>query len=351
MRMPHLTDLRRRFASDSDPERPDALRPQDYVEAEDRPTADLLQSYARESLSPDEATLSRIGASVRAAFVAGTAVAVNVESRSPIGLRRRRVVAAMCAVAVLTLSSVGFAAAQSGPGQPFYRVRLNIEAANLPAPSSLDRLNTDLNRADQRLDEIVAAAAASDWNGAADATAAYIDVIASVYLPADAASRGRVAARLDTQLARLEQLRATSKGSETARLDSAIAAVCKILGIPVPPLPTVQPSNPSPHKATAAGTFRPASSAATPSNPDGDRDRGSPGWPVGSGSSPSGDPDGGPRRGHTSPTPRPTSSGSGASGPSRGGPWSPLLGANRRVAFAGARAAARGPQRGVATKW
>ncbi len=257
-----------------------------WSDGDDRPVAEVLERYAVEALSPDEATLSRMGTAVRAAFVAAVMernedlapeeapLAGDRGRRRTLSWNRRRAVAAIGVVAILTLSTVGLAAAQSGPGQPFYRIRLGIESVNLPQDGSQDRLDADLNRADVRLDEVAGSAAISDWHGAADAANAYGDVIGGVALPADPTSKGRALQHLDAQLTRLEQLRATSRGVETTALDKAIAALCGILGIAVPTPPASPSANsisrPSdPKRTPAAATPRP-----TGSDPDGGRDSG-----------------------------------------------------------------------------
>jgi hypothetical protein len=214
-----------------------------WTDGDDRPTAELMRTYAAQSLSPSDETLSRMGATVRAAFVesqvnagagltAGTVVGGSMAHRFLASRGKRRAFASICAVAILTLSTFGFAGAQSNPGQPFYRIRLNLE--NLPLPAKGDQLDTSLTRAEARLGEIGRGAAVKDWNAAADAAGAYRDVIAATTLPSDPAAKAAALQRLDEQLASLEQLRATSQGPETAALDRAIAALCALLGVPVP---------------------------------------------------------------------------------------------------------------------
>jgi hypothetical protein len=300
----------------------DRLEPQGWSNGDDSSIADLLGAYAG-SISPDEATMSRVGASVRAAFVESTTarragIAVGLDAQGEAGGRgrawswsRRRAFAAICAVAIVTLSTVGLAAAESGPGQPFYRLRLGIESVNLPPAGSQDRLAVDLSRADARLDDIATQAAASNWNGAADAANAYADVIATIALPSDMSSKGGALDRLDGQLARLEQLRTTSNGPETVALDRAIAALSAILGIPIPtPAPALTPNSGA--RVSEDGA---AASPGAHSTASGDRDpRGSdrpnptrtPDRPGTSGGDNDNFGPGGPSSGHTSPTPTPT---------------------------------------------
>ena len=232
-----------------------------WTDGDDHAAAEMLDRYAADSLSPSDETLARMGGAVRAAFVESTANRASgltveaagggsIASRLTISKGRRRAFASICAVAILTLSSVGFAAAQSNPGQPFYRVRLNLEGMNLPFAVQGDQLGANLARADARLAEVGRAAAVQDWSAAADAAGAYREVILSTTLPADPAAKAAALQRLDEQLARLEQLRGTSRAPETAALDKGIAALCALLGIAVP-TPT-----PAPATAVAPGGDR-----------------------------------------------------------------------------------------------
>jgi hypothetical protein len=242
---------------------------------EDRPVAGLLERYA-ESLSPDEEALSRMGAFVRAAFIVKGLEGRDDGGTTPARRGRwakRRTVAAIGAVAILTLSTFGLAAAESGPGHPLYRLRLNIEAVKLLPASSPDQWLADLARADARLDDVARSAAGSDWNAAADAANAYTEVLAGITLPADPAGLAVSTKRLEGQLARLEQLRASSKAAETPALDTAVAALARRLGIPTPPppvSPTARPAQPTEGHGDGATTVKPS---AEPSHDEG-RDRG-----------------------------------------------------------------------------
>jgi hypothetical protein len=314
--------------------------------------ASLLQRYAADSLSPDETTLSRMGAVVRAAFVDSamdreTASGFDAVLPDPaFGARRRswsrrRVGAALLAVAVLTLSTVGFATAESGPGQPFYRLRLGFETVNLPPTGSQDRLAADLARADARLNDIAGQAAASNWGGAADAADAYRQVIVSVTLPSDPTAKAPAIDRLDGQLARLEQLKSGSRAPATAALDGAIAALCKLLGIPVPisdapSVPSARPSTPARDGGSATSTptgdhGRDGDRSPEPSQADGNGQGGDGGGDGGDGSWPgsqnSGRPDRSPKpsdgQNHwpgpsPQPSPQPSTQPSASSRPSGG---------------------------------
>jgi hypothetical protein len=289
---------------------------------DDQIVAAWLESRAATLFSPDADTLARMGSAVRAAFVtaltqgaasldlepgAGTFEEDSSPGRSGRSMsghtwtwNRRRGIAAICAVAVLTLSTVGFAAAQSGPGEPFYRFRLGIETVNQPPAGTQSRLDADLVRADARLDEVAAASAAGNWSAAADAASAYTEIVAGLTLPMDATVRAQAQTRLHEQLARLEQIRARSQGSATAALDKAIAALCSLLGIPVPAVPA-SPASPSP--VTPAGSHATPAPRATVGGPDVDR---TPRPTASSRTDADGEGPGGAGGARQSPNPRPT---------------------------------------------
>jgi hypothetical protein len=279
-----------------------------WSDGADRPIAEALEGHAAGPLSPDEETLTRMKAAVRAAFAdsllsrnAALAADAGVAGGASAGRRiwpqhRRRAFASVCAVAILTLSSVGFVGAESNPGQPFYRLRLGIEAVSLPFGAQPSPLDASLSRADARLTEVVNAASTADWNAAADAADAYREALASITLPNDPTARASVLQRLDQQLGQLEQLRGSSHPPETAVLDKAIAALCTLIGVPVP-TPTPAPATPSPATggngaaATAQGGAKAGDTARSGSTHRPNS--------TGTSASRSGDPDGE----HATPTP------------------------------------------------
>lgn len=237
------------------------ITPNEIPDADDQASIALLSGLVRESLSPDRATLLRVGAMVRAAFVeSAKAPSMRVTRRS---WSRRRATFALCAVAILSMTTVGLAAAQSGPGQPLYRLRLGIEAVNLPAAGSQDRLNADLDRADARLDDVAREQSASLWNGAADAADAYVDTISGIVLPSGPAGIAATR-RLEGQLARVEQFRSTSQAGETAELDRAIGTVARLLGIPSPIPPGPPTASPRPKTSNGRDTGDTGDTGDTP---------------------------------------------------------------------------------------
>jgi hypothetical protein len=307
--------------------RPDA-QAQSWV-ADDSEVAARLERYAAESLSPDEAALDRVGAVVRAAFVEAV-IAHDTGRRAHTLWRRRRAVAALGAVAVLTLSTVGFAAAESGPGQPFYRIRLGIETINQPPAGSQNRIAADLARADSRLNDVAGSAVDSNWNAAADAAGAYREVVTGIMLPADAAAKGQALSRLRDQLTRLEELRARSKGQASVALDGDIAALCNLLGVPIPTFDNSTAPDPGPRVSGRDGDAvtspgqaggdggRDRGKSATPSPTAGSGRPGGSGTPAGSWSDRPGKGGGGPS--DQAPTPRPGGDGGRVSEPNQQ-PW------------------------------
>lgn len=285
-----------------------------WTDGDDTQAAGMLAAYAADSLSPDTETLSRMSVVVRAAFAdspvsRNAGLAPEAGSAGAAGLRglvlgrgHRRTIASLCAVAVLTLSSVSFVGAQSNPGQPFYRLRLSLEGVRLPFEQPANPLQSNLDKADARFADIEREAAAKDWSAAADAAGAYGDVVASISLPTDAATKAGALQRLDAEMARLERLRLTSRAPETAALDKAIAAICGLLGIPVP----TPPASATP-PATNQGNGNGRDGSRATSTPSQGRDRDGSGGPKttpGAGKSESSgrsnDPDGG----HATPTPQ-----------------------------------------------
>ena len=212
-------------------------RPLDHGswDASDEPeTAAVMERYAgdgrvRSSFEPDGAALSRMKAVATSAY-AGAFVSV-VPARSN---RRRRILAMACAVTILVVSGIGAAAAESGPGQPFYRLRLQLEALNLPPAGTLPRLDSDLDRANSRLDDIANQVSRLNAAGVSDAAGAYGQVVSTIRLPASGVERAQAVERLTEQLARLEILRASSQGAEIAELDADIVMLSDLLGVPVP---------------------------------------------------------------------------------------------------------------------
>ncbi len=113
---------------------------------EDAAMVDLLERFAAGPLSPDADTLARgrsvtIAAAERQTWSEPSGSRSRLRAGSPSFTfgrgrsRRHKLFAALAAVAILLMATVGVAA-ESGPGQPFYHLKLNVEAIGLPAAGS-----------------------------------------------------------------------------------------------------------------------------------------------------------------------------------------------------------------------
>jgi hypothetical protein len=189
----------------------------DWDDPQGEPSVELMRHLSDDALSPSAETMRRMQAGAMAAFRQAQVERREAPSRlrhtAPI---RFRIAMAAGVVALLTVSGAGLAAAESGPGQPFYRTRLAIEAWFLPPAGSDARLAADLDRAQARLDDARTAAAGRDWNAEQDALGAYVQVVSSITLPRDQAARDQLRQRLTEQLATLASLDAGAQpGTDT----------------------------------------------------------------------------------------------------------------------------------------
>jgi hypothetical protein len=232
------------------------------------PAVRAMSGLAEGPLSPDADALARMKSAAMAAFrEANAASAADAASLAPSARvvstevrrsapRRFRLAAAGLAVALLTVSGAGFAAAESGPGQPFYRTRLAVESLFLPPAGSDARLDADLDRAQARLDEALAAASQDDWNAEADAMSAYVDVVASISVPGDAAAVERLRLRLDQQLLDLQKMRGAQGGAgqEVGKAIDSVDSVLRRAGGSPSPGPMGSPgggqANPTPEPSS-----------------------------------------------------------------------------------------------------
>ncbi len=218
------------------PARASAPSQWDELDESELAVAGLLGQYARVCLSPSRDTLSRVRSVTLSAAAAAAASAPETgRVRSRMGARpaaaafHPRLAAAVAAIALLLVSSAAFAASQSGPGQPFYHLRLDLEAAGLPPAGSTARVDADMDRAQARLNDIASAVARHDWNAAADAADAYSDVVTPMTPPRNAQALAQFQANMTRQLARLQALEADSKAQATTALDNAIARLTALL--------------------------------------------------------------------------------------------------------------------------
>ena len=212
-------------------------RPDRWVDdPADAAFVESLAAYADGTVPADDPALARSRETLRAAFLQARQPATRVEAgrRSSGHFAPRRIGFAATLVALMVFSSVAGVLAESGAGQPFYRLRLDLEALTLPAAGTPERLAADLDRAQARLDEATRAAAGSDWAAEAAAADAYADVIASI-AGEPGANGDPVRTKLTAQLQALERLRASGRGPANAALDGAIGRVRACLaGSPSP---------------------------------------------------------------------------------------------------------------------
>ncbi len=215
---------------------------------------ELLAACASETVPADDPALSRSREALRSAFVQARQPAARVETgrRAARHFAPRRLGFAATLVAIMVLSSVAGVLAESGAGQPFYRLRLDVEALTLPAPGTPERLAADLDRAQSRLDEAARAATGSDWAAEAAATDAYADVIAAI-TGEPGATGDPVRTKLGAQLQTLERLRASDGAPANASLESAIRRVSALLAGSSSPDSTSRPEGDHGNGGTSVG--------------------------------------------------------------------------------------------------
>jgi hypothetical protein len=202
-------------------------RPQPTTPAADHFSAGF-QARVDDAFAPDPAALGRIRAQVAAEFRAkASSRPSDARGRSRWLVPLRPAAAFALALGLLAVS-VGFAAANSGPGQPFYGLRLAAEELTLPA-SGAARLDSQLSRLDERLAEARQAAQAGDAGAVAAALEAYRQDLAETLTEARSSGAG-VSLILDTlavQQRVLDELRSTVPASASHGIDQAIDQVSR----------------------------------------------------------------------------------------------------------------------------
>jgi hypothetical protein len=130
----------------------------------------LIDRYATTQLAPHPDQLAERRAATLAAFAAAAA------TQRP---RRRSVLrgwSLAAAFGVLLIAGGGLVAAESGPGQPFYGLRLALGSVTLPGEQPAhDRGLAD--QLDDRLTEVRAAARSGDGRGAQAAIGEYLHTL------------------------------------------------------------------------------------------------------------------------------------------------------------------------------
>lgn len=134
-----------------------------------------LEAHVRDTAGPEPEMLTRVRAALVAQFAAAHA------SRRPTR-RPRRLAFALGAAAALAAISIATAVATSGPGTPFYDLRLALERWSLPAEAS-ERAVARLDHLERRLAEARAASDRGNGPGVAIALAAYESQLAEAVGP------------------------------------------------------------------------------------------------------------------------------------------------------------------------
>ncbi len=331
----------------------DALRslfrrraPGDWHDAPDDPLPVILAHFADLQPGADRATLDRVAARLFPAFEAAAGARRPDGSRAA-GTRPERPTprwhprpATAFALALTLVFASAVAAIESGPGEPFYGLRLALEAVTLPAAGSPARALADLDRASARLAEAERAAGRGDEAATEAALAAYDDVLAGLTVPVDRETAGTFEAALAGQLRRVERLKATVGPGARAELETGAARLAHLeaalqagpAGSPAPSPAASGPANASPAPISPAGGSGPGATPS-PGGPAGSGPNGSSTMPTPSGSAnvpggsggPAGAPNGSPAPGQGGPSASPaggTSGGATTPGPtgSTGGP-------------------------------
>jgi hypothetical protein len=206
----------------------------------------LLGQLADARFSPDADQLARGRAAVLAAHSAAGPSPTPGVWRGRLLLRGWPLAVAS---AVLLIASGSLVAAESGPGQPFYGLRLSIGALTEPREEPAhDRWLA--SRLDERLTEVRAAARDGDGHGARAAIDAYLRTLAELSL--DGITDPAIVTLLERHEGTLTELLSTAPGQSTGGLRDALDAANKVS--------TLQP----PAESAAPRPTPPAGGGASP---------------------------------------------------------------------------------------
>jgi len=203
-----------------------------------------LERYAVDALSPDRAQMSRMRDAVVVAFVRQPTASLAAPSASKPWARGWSPAVALG----LVLVASGVAAAESGPGQPLYGVRLAIASFTLPAHGAA-REHGLAEQLDDRLSEADAAVRNGDGPAAQAALQAYLHTLTEL-------ERGNIdrSVRADLQH-HLDVLRALIAGAPSQATNGLQQAIdeAKHASHAAPKDPSSNPSTATPraHPSTA----------------------------------------------------------------------------------------------------
>lgn len=219
--------------------RPDS-RPTDDVEL-------LVDRYAITRLAPDSDQLPNGRAAVLLAFVAAGAMPAPSRRMRRSFLRGWSLAAAF---ALLLVAAGSLVAAESGPGQPFYGLRLAIGLVTLPGeePAHERGLAAQL---DDRLVEVGAAARVGDGRGARAAINEYLSTLTE--LSRDGVTDPAILALLQRHQDALQEILSVAPGQATDGVQQALDAAGKVSGV----VPLMESAVPHPTPPRGAGESPP----------------------------------------------------------------------------------------------
>jgi hypothetical protein len=202
----------------------------------------LLDRYAATRLAPNPAQLARARIPVLAAFVGAAAMPARPRRHS--GLRGWSLRAGF---ALLLIGASGLVAAESGPGHPFYGLRMAIGSVTLPVeePARDRGLAAQL---DDRLKEAGDAAQLGDGHGARVAISEYLRTLSE--LTRNRVTDPAILALLQRHQDTLQQLLSIAPGQAADGVQKAIDAAGNAIVRVAPPTPPrgAGSSPPSPGK-------------------------------------------------------------------------------------------------------
>jgi hypothetical protein len=208
------------------------------TDRDDQLLAERLERYAADALSPDRAQLSRMRDNVVLAYLGRTTrTHEDAQASRPWAWRWSFALA----LALLLLGS-GVVAAESGPGQPFYQLRLTIASFTLPSQGAARERGLTA-QLDDRLNEADAAVRNGDGRAAEAALQAYLHTLAE--LERAGTLDPAILADLQHHLDVLRALISTAPSQATSGLQQAIDEANHASGV----TPIVKPSggsHPSP---------------------------------------------------------------------------------------------------------
>lgn len=188
----------------------------------------LLDRYAVERLAPKRGELDSARVAVLAAWMS-----VGSTARPP----RRSLLRGWSlagAAAMLVIAGAGLAAAESGPGQPLYGLRLAIGNVTLPLDEPAHQRGL-ADQLDDRLSEVGAAARTGDLLGARAAIDEYLHTLRE--LSRDGVSDPAILALLQRHQDALQELLAVTPAQAAGGVQQAIDAAGRVNALPRPTSP------------------------------------------------------------------------------------------------------------------